>query len=91
MLAYEIVAQTIGASSEWVRKFVNNSEGKEPKLTLGFNILEIYSRVCNRVEQAGDNERKLKGEIDAAIESISLLAGSTQAAPSSSGETSDAG
>lgn len=59
--------------------------------TVGFNLMSLYSRVCNRVEQAGDNERKLKGEIDAAIESISLLAGSTQGSPASASEASDVG
>lgn len=73
MTAYEIIAQTVGMSPDWLRKYISEKEGKEPRLTTGFNLMAMYSRVCDRVEQAGDNERKLKGEIDAAIQSISLL------------------
>ena len=91
MVAYAIVAQTVGTSAEWLRKFISEKEGKEPRVTVGFNLMSLYSRVCDRVEQAGDNERKLKGEIDAAIESISLLAGATQGTPASASEASDVG
>lgn len=91
MVAYAIVAQTVGTSAEWLRKFISEKEGKEPRVTVGFNLMALYSRVCDRVEQAGDNERKLKGEIDAAIESISLLAGAAQGAPAGTRETSDVG
>lgn len=73
MLAYQIVAQTVGTSSEWLRKFISEKEGKEPRITVGFNLLELYHRVCDRVEQAGDNEKLLKGEINAALESFDLL------------------
>lgn len=89
MLAYEIVAQTVGTSAEWLRKFIAEKEGKEPRITVGFNLMSLYSRVCDRVERAGDNERMLKGEIDAAIESISLLAGSTAGAARVAGEVAD--
>lgn len=73
MLAYASVAATIGTTADWVRKFVGTTEAKEPKLSVGFKILQIYSRVCERVERAGENEVKLKGEIDAALESAGLL------------------
>lgn len=89
MLAYEIVAQTVGTSAEWLRKFIAEKEGKEPRITVGFNLMSLYSRVCDRVERAGDNERMLKGEIDAVIESISLLAGSTAGAARVAGEVAD--
>jgi hypothetical protein len=76
MAAYEIVAQTVGTSSEWLRKFVVG--GKEPRLTIGFNLIQVYRQVCDRVERAGDNERKLRNEIDAALESAGLLVAGTQ-------------
>lgn len=90
MTAYEIIAQTVGMSPDWLRKYISEKEGKEPRLTTGFNLMALYSRVCDRVEQAGDNERKLKGEIDAAIESISLLASGKARSPHVAKETSDA-
>lgn len=94
MLAYEAVAQTVGSSAEWIRKFVNKTEGKEPKLTLGFRILTLYSQVCGRVELAAENELMLRREIDAALESFGLLveaketkdSGAKQIASSNSGE-----
>lgn len=73
MAAYEIVAQTVGTSSEWLRKFISMKEGKEPRVTVGFNLLEYYNQVCERVEQTGAAERQLAGEINAAIESVNLL------------------
>src|SRR3569623_1871438 len=73
MTAYENVARAVGSTPEWIRKFVGNTEGKEPSLSIGLNILSLYSRVCLRVEQATQEERELKGEIDAAFESIALL------------------
>jgi hypothetical protein len=73
MIAYEDVARAVGTSSEWVRKFIASNSAKEPGLKLGFKILMVYRRVCERVEQAGDRERKLKEEIDAALESAGLL------------------
>lgn len=73
MVAYEIVAQTVGTSSEWLRKFISSNEAKEPRMTVGFNLIQVYRQVCERVEQAGDKERKLKEDIDAALESAGLL------------------
>lgn len=73
MMAYEIVAQTVGTSAEWLRKFIASKEAKEPRVTVGFNLMQVYSRICERVEQAGANEQKLKEEIDAALESIALV------------------
>jgi hypothetical protein len=70
MAAYEMVAQTVGTSSEWIRKFINGSEAKEPKWTVGWNLLDHYNKICTRVEQEQDKERfkiaTLKREIDAA-------------------------
>jgi hypothetical protein len=73
MVAYEIVAQTVGTSSEWIRKFVSTNGAKEPRLTVGMNLIQVYRRVCERVERAGDRELQLKKEIDAILESAGLL------------------
>ena len=69
-VAYEIVAQTVGASASWLKKFVlRSNEVKEPRITLFMNIRAAYENVCNRVEQENRNDemrlRLLKGEIDA--------------------------
>jgi hypothetical protein len=51
-VAYEIVAQSVGSSSSWIRKFLAKSEGvKEPRITLFQNIRANYDNLCNRVEQ----------------------------------------
>lgn len=73
MIAYENVARAVGSTPEWIRKFVKNNEGKEPGLSVGFKILDLYNRVCLRVERATEKELTLKGEIDAAFESIALI------------------
>ncbi|GEC56802.1 hypothetical protein [Bradyrhizobium phage ppBeUSDA76-2] len=72
-VAYEIVAQTIGSSSSWVRKFLAMSqEVKEPRITLFQNIRASYDNLCSRVEQENRNDelklRLIKGEIDAITE-----------------------
>lgn len=72
-LAYEIVAQSVGASSSWVRKFLSKSEEvKEPRITLFQNIRASYENLCNRVEQENRNDelrlKLIKGEIDAVTE-----------------------
>jgi hypothetical protein len=73
MVAYEVVAQTIGASSSWVRAFLGKSEAvKEPRITLFQNIRASYDNLCSRVEhenRADELRLKLiKGEIDAVTE-----------------------
>ena len=73
MLAYHMVGQMVGASAEWVRKYISSEEAAEPRFTVGLNLMQVYRRVCERVEQAGDRERKLKEQIDAALESAGLL------------------
>ena len=78
MVAYNSVAQAVGTTAEWLRKFISSSEAKEPRITLGFNIMMVYRRVCERVEQAGDRERQLKEQIDAALESAGLLVARTE-------------
>lgn len=61
---------------EELRKFITEKEGKEPRITVGFNLLESYRAVCNRVEQAAESEVRLKGEIDAVIASFGEVADS---------------
>jgi hypothetical protein len=73
MIAYEIVAQTIGASASWVRAFLGKSEGvKEPRITLFQNIRASYENLCNRVEQENRHDeyrlRLIKGELNAVVE-----------------------
>lgn len=81
MVAYEVVAQTVGASADWIRKFVNGYDGaKRPDVEVGFNLMTVYSRICERVEQAGANEMQLKEDIDAALESAALLVDQPEAA-----------
>ena len=75
MVAYEIVAQTIGSSSSWVRAFLGKSEGvKEPRITLFQNIRASYENLCSRVEQENRADelrfKLIKGEIDAVTEGI---------------------
>lgn len=77
MAAYETVAQTVGTSADWLRKFINGREAKEPKWTVGWNLLDQYDRICNRVEQEQDKERckiqTLKREIDAATSPVNRM------------------
>jgi hypothetical protein len=73
MMAYEVVAQTVGTSATWLRSFLSTNGAKEPRVSVGFNLMQVYRQVCERVEQAGDRERRLKEEIDAAFESARLL------------------
>ncbi len=89
MMAYETVAQTVGTSSEWLRKFIQRHEGKEPKLTVGFKLLAFYSQICVRVEHVRDEEIELKREIDAAIQSISGVAKGTPRTSGSTVETAE--
>jgi len=74
-VAYEIVAQTVGISSSWLRKFVSErSEVKEPRITLFQNIRVAYDNLCERVELENRNDelrlRLLKDRTNAAIESL---------------------
>jgi hypothetical protein len=87
MVAYEMVAQTAGTSADWIRKFVNGngSEAKEPKWTVGWNLIEHCNRVlCTRVEQEIEKERSkietLKREIDAVTSPVGRMVASAQRA-----------
>lgn len=69
-VAYEYVAQRVGTSGSWIRKFLRESEEvKEPRITLFLNIRAAYDQLCERVES--DNradERKLlilRGDLNA--------------------------
>lgn len=75
--AYENVSQMVGMSSEWVRSFIAGRV-KEPGLTVGFNLMVIYCRVCERIEQSAIQERELRDEIHEALKSIDrVVAGSS--------------
>lgn len=87
MAAYEMVAQTVGTSASWLRKFIKGQEAKEPGWTTGWNILDQYSRICDRVEAEIETERAktlaLKGMIDAANQIANRAVESTTRAESS--------
>lgn len=56
-VAYEHVAQMIGVSSSWVKKFLaDTGEVGEPRITLFQNIRVAYSNLCERVEQQNRND-----------------------------------
>jgi hypothetical protein len=85
MVAYETVAKTVGTSADWIRKFVNGGEAKEPKWTVGLNLIEHCNRVlCMRVEQEMEKERSkietLKREIDATLSPINRVVATAQRA-----------
>jgi hypothetical protein len=87
MVAYEIVAQTVGTSADWIRKFVNGngSEAKEPRFTVGWNLIEHCNRVlCTRVEQEIDKERSkieaLRKELDAVTSPVDQMVARAQRA-----------
>lgn len=75
MAAYEIVAQMVGVSSSWVRKFVGRNPNVKPDLIVGYNILALagvtYDKLCTRVEQEAEKERAraaaLRADIHAAF------------------------
>jgi hypothetical protein len=77
-VAFENVAQSVGSSASWVRKFIGRSdEVKEPRMTLFLNIRAAYEQLCNRVEQEHQNELAkialLKKEIDEATRGFAEL------------------
>ena len=55
MLAYENVGQMVGRSGSWIRQFVKGYVEACPSTTVWMNIIEMYQRVCLRIEQ--DAER----------------------------------
>ena len=81
MAAYEMVAATVGTSASWLRKFIKGHEVKEPGWTTGWNILDQYSRICDRVEAEIETERTkilaLKGQIDATASTIDRMVASS--------------
>jgi hypothetical protein len=71
MEAYQSVASAVGATPDWIRKFIGGSvKAKEPKATVWVNIIRHYDRICSRIDQAADNERelsrKIRGQLNAA-------------------------
>lgn len=94
MTAYEAVAQSVGTSASWLRKFIAGREVKEPGWTTGWNILDQYSRVCDRVEAEIETERAktlaLKGMIDAANQFANRAMESAKRTESSGAQAPDA-
>lgn len=85
MVAYHTVAQKVGATPDWLRKFIAGREAKEPKWTIGWNLIEhCYEMLCTRVEQELNEERlkieTLKREIDAAISPFNRMVASAERA-----------
>jgi len=85
MLAYGEVANKVGATPDWIRKFISGREAKEPKWTIGWNLIEhCYEMLCTRVEQELEEERSkietLKREIDAAISPFNRMVAGAQEA-----------
>ena len=74
MAAYEMVAQTIGASPGWLRKLIKGYEAKEPRASIYENIRANYLALCNRVEQENEIDEarlRLLAEVpNAAAESL---------------------
>ena len=99
-VAYEIVAQTIGASTSWIRKFLAYDDVvAEPRYELFHNIVAYYyDSICTRVEQEQQTERAkyaaLKVELDAVTAGFDRLVdgangpplGATRAAKMEEGE-----
>jgi hypothetical protein len=86
MAAYESVASTVGTSASWLRKFIKGDEAKQPGWITGWNILDQYSRICDRVEAEIETERTrilaLKGQFDAVTETFNrVVESSARAAP----------
>lgn len=87
-VALENVAQTIGASSSWIRKFLTYEDRvAEPRMTLFQNISAYYANVCSRIEHEQQVERdksaRLLGELNAVNTSLNRMVESatrTQAA-----------
>lgn len=74
--AYKDVADLVGSSASWVRKFLADSkEVKEPRLTLFQNIRAHYVKLCDRVEQQNRIDelrlRMIEGELHAVTEGLS--------------------
>jgi hypothetical protein len=72
-VAYEHVAQMVGASSSWIKKFLADSgEVSEPRITLFQNIRAAYDNLCQRVEHQNRADelrlQALKGEMHAVTE-----------------------
>ena len=67
MAAYKIVAQQVGASPSWLRKFIHGDEAKQPNWTVGWNLLTAYERLCARVEQNAENERAITRALERKI------------------------
>jgi len=63
MASYQAVAQAVGTSPSWLRKFVKGyDEAKEPGFVVGLNIRAHYDAICGRIE-ANNEARRARLEI----------------------------
>ena len=67
MVAYVNVAASVGASWEWLRKFVSPSshEAKRPDIEVGFNILALCDRLDESTQRIADENAALRKQIHA--------------------------
>jgi hypothetical protein len=74
MTAYADVAKAVGTSTESFRKYINCSEAKEPKWSVGWNLLDQFNQLCARIDQDTEAKRNqtraIKREIDAIISPV---------------------
>lgn len=57
--ALKNVADKVGISVDWLRRFVNGSDRvKQPSWHVGHNIIGMYARICDRIENNTERRRK---------------------------------
>jgi hypothetical protein len=71
LVAYGVIAQAIGRSESWVRKFTSGDPHvSEPGVTLFEAIRHTYVKMCERVEREHADELRrielMRGELNAA-------------------------
>lgn len=87
MATYEVIADSIGKSKSWVRKFYRGSpEVKEASWSLGCRILEAYELACERLDRVAETEqaeaRNLQRQINAVIAGVNeVVEGEARAHP----------
>lgn len=57
MVAYENVAAQIGKSASWVRAICKGYVEAVPDIVVGLNIMQLYDRVCLRIEGEAEEIR----------------------------------
>lgn len=67
------VANKVGASADWLRRFINNNPRvKQPSWHVGHNIIGMYARICERIESNNERRReniaRLEGRLNEAAD-----------------------